>query len=140
MKTFSRVWVALAGLGFLGFGVWLVIDPAGGLAGVGVGARDAAGLIELRAFYGGLELGLGGFLLACTKRRGLRRPGLWLTLASNGGIGAVRLATIALTGVATPFLAIALVWELGFAGVAGWLLSRSKAKGRVASEPAPTKL
>ncbi|HMB58241.1 MAG TPA: DUF4345 family protein [Arenimonas sp.] len=122
MKTFSRVWVALAGLGFLGFGVWLTIAPASGLAGVGIEAHGPAGLIELRAFYGGLELGLGGILLACARRRELRRPGLWLTFASNGGIGLIRLLGIALSGVATPFLATALVWELGFAGVAAWCL------------------
>ena len=41
----------LAALGFLGFGAWLLVDPAGGLAGVDIGATSPAGLVELRAFY-----------------------------------------------------------------------------------------
>jgi len=118
MKTFATFVLALAGLGFLGFGAWLVVDPIGGLAAVGVAATGPAGVIELRAFYGGLELGLGAYLLACARRPDWRRPGLWLTALANGGIGLTRLAGIAATGVFTPFFAWALAWELGFASLA----------------------
>jgi len=124
MKTFQIALLILAGAGFLGFGGWLVVDPAGGLAIVGVAAVNGAGLIELRAFYGGLELGLGIFLLLCARRPGWRRPGLWVVLLGNGGIGLTRLTGIALSGVFTPFLGVALVWELGFMGLATWVLSR----------------
>jgi hypothetical protein len=122
MKTFPVVLLILAGAGFLGFGLWLIVDPAGGLATVGIAASNPAGLIELRALYGGLELGLGIFLLLCAARPDWRRPGLWAVLLGNGGIGLVRLVGIALTGVFTPFFAAALVWELGFSGLAAWLL------------------
>src|SRR4249920_1145675 len=122
MKTLSIAVLALAGLGFLGFGLWLVVDPDGGLAAVGIGALNAAGRIELRAFYGGLELGLGAYLLACAARPDWRRPGLWAVGLGNGGIGLTRLVAIALTGVFTPFFAYALVWELGFTLLAGLCL------------------
>ena len=128
MKTFPIVLLTLAGAGFLGFGLWLVVDPAGGLATVGIGALNPAGLIELRALYGGLELGLGVFLLLCARRPDWRRPGLWAVLLGNGGIGAVRLAGIALSGIFTPFFAVALAWELGFAALAAWAL-RAKDAG-----------
>ena len=114
MKTFANVVLVLAGLGFLAFGLWLLIDPAGGLAWVDIAATSEAGLIELRGFYGGLEVGLGGFLLACASKPEWRQPGLWLVALGNGGIGLTRLAGIAMTGVFTPFFAYALVWELGF--------------------------
>ena len=68
MKNFAIVVLVLAGLGFLGFGLWLVVDPAGGLATVDIAATSPAGLIELRGFYGGLELGLGVFFLMCAAR------------------------------------------------------------------------
>ena len=124
MKTLATAVLVLGGLGFLGFGGWLVTDPAGGLAGVHIAATAPAGLVELRAFYGGLELGLGAFLLACAARPDWRRPGLWLTALGNGGIGLTRLAGIALSGVFTPFFAYALVWELGFTALAALALWR----------------
>jgi len=122
MKTFPIVLLVLAGLGFLGFGVWLIIDPVSGLTTVGIAALNPAGQIELRALYGGLELGLGVFFLLCAARPDWRRPGLWAVLLGNGGIGLTRLLGIALSGVFTPFFAVALVWELGFAGLAAWAL------------------
>jgi Domain of unknown function (DUF4345) len=122
MKTFPIVLLVLAGLGFLGFGAWLVVDPAGGLATVHIAATHPAGLIELRGFYGGLELGLGVFLLMCAARPDWRRAGLWLVALGNGGIGLTRVAGIAMTGVFTPFFGYALVWELGFAALAALCL------------------
>jgi len=124
MKTFAIVLSSLAGIGFLGFGLWLIADPAGGLAMVGIAAVNPAGLIELRALYGGLELGLGIYLLLCAARPDWRRAGLWAVLLGNGGIGLTRLAGIASTGVFVPFFAYALVWELGFAVLAAWALRR----------------
>ena len=128
MKTFPIVLLTLAGAGFLGFGLWLIADPAGGLVTVGVTALNPAGLIELRALYGGLEVGLGIFFLLCGARPDWRRPGLWAVLLSNGGIGLTRLGSIALSGVFTPFFAAALVWELGFAALAGWALRGKDAR------------
>jgi hypothetical protein len=127
MNKFPITLLLLAGAGFAAFGMWLVIDPVGGLAAVGISAANPAGVIELRALYGGLELGLGLFLLKCAARPGWRRPGLWAVMLGNGGIGVVRLAAIALTGVFAPFFAYALAWELGFASLAGWALYRSRA-------------
>ena len=130
MKIFPIVLLTLAGLGFLGFGTWLLIDPAGGLATVGIAAQSPAGLIELRALYGGLELGLGCFLLLCANWPEWRRPGLWAVVLGNGGIGLTRLAAIALSGVFTAFFAVALAWELGFTSLALWALSHRDAETR----------
>ena len=67
MENFGKWVLVLAGLGFLGFGVAITAAPAAVLAGVGI-TGSPAGLVELRAFYGGLELGLGTFLLICAAR------------------------------------------------------------------------
>lgn len=127
MQRLAIAVIALAGAGFLAFGLWLTLDAAAALAGVGIEAANAAGLIELRAFYGGLELGLGSFLLACAIRPDWRPAGLWLTLLGNAGIATVRLIGITATGVFTPFFGWALAWELGFttlAAAALWLRHR----------------
>jgi hypothetical protein len=130
MKNFAIALIFLCGLGFLGFGLWLVLAPAAALAPLGITA-SAAGLIELRAFYGGLELGLGVFLLTCAARPEWRRAGLWLTFLGNAGIGLTRIAGIAMSGEFVPFFAYALVWELGFSGLAALCLWRGKATGNM---------
>jgi hypothetical protein len=117
----------LAALGFLGFGAWLLVDPAGGLAGVDIGATSPAGLVERRAFYGGLEVGLGLFLLACATRPAWHAPGLWLVLLGNLFIGLARVYGIASSGVFTGFFAAALVWEFGFPLLAWLALRRMRA-------------
>ena len=113
MERFRIVLLSLAGLGFLGFGLAIVAAPEAVLAPVGI-SGTTAGLIELRAFYGGLELGLAAFLFACAARPAWREPGLWSVALVNGGIAAARLLGIGLTGEFTGFFAGALVWEIGF--------------------------
>jgi hypothetical protein len=118
MESYRVLVLVLAGLGFLGFGLWFLVDPVVPLAAIGIRAEGPAAATEFRAFYGGLELGLGALLLAAAARPAWRRPGLWLVLAANGGIALGRLLGIALDGVWVPFFAYALAWELGFAALA----------------------
>jgi len=124
MKLFPLVVLALCALGFLGFGLWLLVEPAGTLAKIGIDASSPIGLVELRAFYGGLELGLGLFLACCLLRPDWQAAGLWLVLLANGGMGLSRLLAIWLGGAAVGgYLAWALLWELGFAALAGLALA-----------------
>ena len=81
MERFSSLVLALAGLGFLGFGLAILVAPAAVLAPVGI-SGSAAGLVELQAFYGGLEIGLGAFLLGAAWHAPWRRPGLWVVLSA----------------------------------------------------------
>ena len=115
MNTFRILVLALAGLGFLGFGLWFLVDPIGPLAAIGITATGAPAATEFRAFYGGLEVGLGALMLVAAAKPQWRIPGLWLVLATNGGIAAGRLLGIAIDGVWVPFFTYALVWEVGFA-------------------------
>ncbi len=123
MRAFSRWLVVLAGLGFLGYGIAFLIAPEATLAGAGLQLNGTGASVELRAFYGGLELGLGVWLVIAglndkSRPNSLLRPALWLTLASNGGIGCSRLLALALGGAWNPFFGYALPWELGFAALA----------------------
>ena len=115
MDTYRATLLALAGLGFLGFGLWFLVDPIGPLAAIGITATGDPAATEFRAFYGGLEVGLGALLVAAASRPAWRVPGLWLVLATNGGIAMGRLLGVALDGVWVPFFTYALVWEVGFA-------------------------
>mgnify|MGYP001028232294 CR=1 FL=1 len=41
MKLFPNVVLALCAIGFLAFGLWLLVDPAGALGKIGIEARNA---------------------------------------------------------------------------------------------------
>lgn len=125
MKLFPVIVLVLAGIGFLGFGLWLLLDPVGGLSKVDIAASSKVGEIELRAFYGGMEIGLGAFLIACAMRPDWQVAGLWLVLAANGGTAFARLIGIGLSGTFTTYLAWALVWELGFTTLAALALRKA---------------
>lgn len=85
---FARLSLALTGLVFGGFGVALFVSPDL-LATVGVEiARRPAGAVELRAFYGGLELGMAAFFLLAAAREAWHRPGLFVQVLALGGAGA----------------------------------------------------
>ena len=124
MKNLNVVVITIAGLGFLGFGIVLLLWPEMGLSGIGIQAKSLEAEVELRAFYGGLEIGLGLLLLTClpAERQGF---GLQISLATNGGIGLARGASMLALGTATPFLWFAVAWEVTLAALA-MLALRSK--------------
>ena len=133
MRIFSKWLVVLAGLGFLGYGIAFLIAPEATLAGAGLQLTGIGGNVELRAFYGGLELGIGLWLIFAgvnnkSPNDKLLRSALWLTLASNGGIGCSRLLGLALGGAWIPFFGYALPWELGFAALAAGALLFSRGR------------
>ena len=127
MKTFAIAVLALCAIGFLGFGAWLLASPTVALGKIGIEARSATGLVELRAFYGGMEIGLGLFLAWCALRPEWRQAGLWLVLLANGGAGLARLVAIWAGGAALGgYLGWALLWELGFAVLGGISLAANR--------------
>ncbi len=89
---------------FVALGVWLIVDPVGGLSGVDVTARSPVGATELRAMYGGLELGLGVFGALAARRPAWQVPALWAFTLAVGGLGAVRGLSSLLTAGHSPML------------------------------------
>lgn len=61
-----------------------------------------AGRIEIRAFYGGLEIGFGIFLLLCSRKPALLGPGLLAAALSLGGAATARGIAFFLEGVFPP--------------------------------------
>ena len=110
MQALARITLWLGGLGFLGFGIAFLVDPLGLFALTGIELEGSVAAVELRAFYGGLEVGLGLFLLAADLA-GAHRPGLLLALASYGGIALARVLGLAIAGGGSGFLWAALAVE-----------------------------
>ena len=87
----SRLILVLAGVGLVGFGLAAIIDPIALWSAFGLPAvEDPAVRIELRAFYGGLEIGLGGWMLAHASAPDKVRTGLWLAVVVYGSLAAGR--------------------------------------------------
>lgn len=103
MKSCDRALILIAALITAGFGVWLLINPMA-LAGVGIPADSPIARVEIRAMYGGLELGIAAFLLWCAAVPAWRRVGLVAAALMVGGIALGRGLGILLEGGAEPLM------------------------------------
>ncbi len=127
--AFARLVLWLSGLGFLAFGAAFMLDPLGTLAATGIVVSGDLAAAELRAFYGGFELGVGALILASDLAARHRPYGLLLTLGAYGGIAIGRAIGMLAGSVATPFLWFALAVEGVLATLALIALLRLKRLG-----------
>jgi hypothetical protein len=93
----SRLALVLGALGFVGFGAVLLVAPAL-LDVVGLDVRSAAARSDVRAVYGGMELGLGFFLASCVSRPTWHHAGLAVQALALSGAVAGRLVSLVLDG------------------------------------------
>ena len=113
----ARASLLLAVAAFAGFGLAMLARPSV-LGVLGVELARPAARTEIRAFYGGLELGLALFFARVAVEPAWFRPALFALAASLGGVALARLAGIMVDGSAGP-----LVLLLGAAEAAGALLA-----------------
>lgn len=130
--AFARIVLWLSGLGFIAFGAAFMLDPLGTLAATGIVLSGDLAAAELRAFYGGFELGVGALILASDLAARHRPYGLMLAFGAYGGIAIGRVIGMVAGSVATPFLWFALAVEVVLAVLASIALMRL----RRASTPA----
>ncbi len=103
---------------YFALGAWLVIDPVGGLRLVDVTVLSPAGVTELRAMYGGLELGMGASLVLTALRPTWREAGLTTATVTLGGLGLARGFGLFLTSGTSPLL-----WAFFASEVVGTVLN-----------------
>lgn len=115
MTTLTRVTLWLAAALFLAFGLGILIQPEL-LSGMGLPVQPVW-RTELRAFYGGLEIGLAAFLILCARRPAWALPGLVAAALLMGGVGSARLLGMALDGFQKNMV-IAMVSELAACALA----------------------
>ena len=130
----GRARAILLGLaaGYVAFGVAFLLAPAKMAAYVDLGVTSHVALIELRAFYGGIELGLGCFLAIAAVRKEWHAPGLLAALLSLLGIAAARVYGISREGSASFLIYVFLAIEVAGVLAAGWGLVDNR---RPAGEP-----
>lgn len=117
--------LVLGGLSFLGFGALMLLSPQAVMASIGLVLPDGVPTTEIRAFYGGLELGLGALLMAAVVVPAHRPYALVLGSVAYGAIGLTRGWAMWVDGSSSQFLWIALVTEIGLAALFAWARLRA---------------
>ena len=74
--TLARITLVLSGLAFALAGLAFLAAPAAMTGNVGVELTSVTADNDIRAVYGGLEIGLGIFFLVCLRRPEWFRPGV----------------------------------------------------------------
>jgi hypothetical protein len=121
----ARVILLLSAAAFAGFGVWGLAAPAGMLGMVEVTAVTPTARTELRAFYGGLELGIAVFLVVCLARRDRVGIGLLASAITLTTVALARGTSAVLDGPVSPLIYYLLIAEVVGAvlSIAGWRLA-----------------
>jgi hypothetical protein len=135
MDKLTRISLAITAAGFTGFGIAALIAPKWMLKQVDIRPKSNTGMVELRAMYGGMEIGLGAFFAYCMMKDDLAKPALMAQVGSIGGLAAARVAGM----VATPPRKV--MYPVAAAEVAATILGliamkRECARSRLADIPA----
>lgn len=125
MEKITQGFLLLCGLSFLLIGANTFHDPLAAMAAVELNINSVSALNELRANYGGLQIGIGLFLLAGLCCKTMTRPALLAQALIVGGLAAGRLVSIALDGQPNAFVQALVVLESVIALISLALFLRS---------------
>jgi hypothetical protein len=123
----GKLAIGITAAAFAGFGAVLMAKPEKILRIAGIKATNATGRTELRAMYGGMELGFGAFFIMALKQE-WREPALVAILCAIGTLGATRVATAISEGAGPMTYAMAAP-EVAAATLAGIALLHDRNNG-----------
>ncbi len=126
--SLDRVVLALSSAFVLLAGISCLVAPASFAQQAGLAAAPSA-LTEIRAFYGGLQIGIGCFLFWCIRQRTLTFAGLLLVGLAVGGAGMGRGFGMLVDQVSTAFHLTNLAIEAATVGLVVAAISRSRRRG-----------
>ena len=134
MEKAARINLLACAAVLAAYGAVFLVQPAalGGLVGLEFASPDAT--VEIRAFYGGLELGIAAFLFACASSRSLLSAGLLFCALAFSFAGIARLLGVLQYGAAGQAHVIVGAVELAGAALSAWL------RIRLASSPAAARI
>jgi hypothetical protein len=123
----ARVFLGLSALVWLPYGIYCFLVPHSLADAAGVVSSSPTGSTELRAMYGGLQVGIGLLAGIGVVRASLRRPALVALAFLTGGLVTTRLFGAALDGGVSSYTATAVAFELTSVVFASALVLRSTA-------------
>ncbi len=111
---------------FVAFGVAFLLAPDKLGSYVDLSASVNTGRTELRAVYGGLELGLGVFFALSALRKNWHVPALVAALLAFIGLAGARIYGISVEGGASIITVLTLLSEIAGAVASAWALVRTR--------------
>lgn len=111
MSRLVKLFLILCALAFIYIGLATFHNPVAALAPVEITPLTVSAFNELRASYGGLQIGIGLLLLAGALLPSLTRPALLAQALMVGGLAAGRLVSIGLDGLPNGFVLMLLALE-----------------------------
>ena len=121
---FARAYLYFFAAVGLIFGFWYLLAPASLTDPTGFGPLGPNALTDVRATYGGFQIGSGLFLLWAAADPARVRVALVLQALTIGAIGSCRLVGIAIDGSPNGFLLSALASEITFTAIGLFALRR----------------
>ena len=122
--TLARALIFVSAVIFVVVGAGFLLFPKRYGDVLEISLPTAMARTDVRATYGGLELGFGIFLILCVARREWVRPGLWALALTVGGFAIGRLVGFVAEGTINNFMLFFLALELAVALLALFLLRR----------------
>ena len=102
----GKIAIGITAAAFAGFGTASLVKPDI-LRKVGIKATNANARTEVRAMYGGLEIGFGVFFALAAIKPSWRQPALAAIVCAIGALGATRIASAAADGAEPMMYAFA---------------------------------
>lgn len=90
---FARFVLAASALPFAGIGIAFLVAPESMANRVGLMVTSATAQSDVRAVYGGLQLGCAAFLALCAAKPAWVRPGLAVVVLTFGGLAGARVVS-----------------------------------------------
>jgi hypothetical protein len=122
--SLARTYLRILGAMTLFFGLIYLLSPRSMTDPTGFGPLGPSATTDVRATYGGLQIGLGLFLLWAAAQEARVRVALVLQVLTIGAVAASRAFGILLDGEASGLLVAALLFEILLTLVSVALLRR----------------
>ena len=111
MMRLTQIFLLLSGIGFMLIGINTFRDPIAAIAGVELGVQSINALNEVRANYGGMQMGIGILLFSAALLQWLSRSALLALSLITGGLVVGRLVSIMLDGMPNTTVQALLILE-----------------------------
>ena len=130
--TFGRIFLWIAAAMSLAAGGYYLVSPQAMATSAGFGDLPPGGMTDIRATYGGFQIGMGLFLVWAALDPTRIRGGLLLTLLAFGALATSRAIGVALDSSMNEFHQSGLIFEFVFTAVALAAYLKTPDPGRAA--------
>ena len=112
MKVYPKIVIMLFGLVYGALGVWCFLNPENVATRIGLNFATDSGRAEFQVVYGGLELGIGLFLIVSGLNAAMHRAGLLFLLVSSASLLVARVFALLQGGEFSQMIYTLLITEV----------------------------